>query len=477
MGPIKATITTMPIRLRLALLCTTLVLVVLGAGGVLFTNVLHADLLRELDAELHSRADAVSSALRAGAPPAAETSQAVGPQDVFIQLVDSGGNVVAASSVAVSESLLSSTQLGDAAASASPVEIALAQHPNGELTPDRLRMVVATTRAQRVRYVVVAGTLDPVGDALGDVTTELLITAALVVPLAGLGAWAVAGAALRPVERLRRDVARISDRDAESRVRSPNTRDELARLADTMNRLLSRLQAALARERRLVADAAHELRTPLAILRTELELAGRRERTREELVEAVAGAAQETDRLVRLAADLLFLARTDEGAPVLRLEPQIVREVVDEAVRTHAGRAAEAGVSLGVTGGEDLVVLLDEVRIRQAVENLVDNAVRMAPGGSSVSVAVQVDDGVTEISVSDSGPGFPEEFLAHAFERFRRADTSRARNGGGAGLGLAIVDAIARAHGGRAEARNRPEGGATVTLTIPLGTPDEEVAS
>lgn len=467
----------MPIRLRLALLCTTLVLVVLGAGGVLFTNVLHGDLLHELDTELHSRAGAVASALRAGAPPAAETSQAVGPQDVFIQLADGTGNVVAASSVAVSDPLLSTGQLRDVAASANPVEITLPQHPNGAATPDRLRMVVAPAHAQRVRYVVVAGTLDPVADALGDVTTELLITAALVVPLAGLGAWAVAGAALRPVERLRRDVARISDREGESLVRSPRTRDELSRLADTMNTLLARLQAALARERRLVADAAHELRTPLAILRTELELAGRRERTREELVEAVASAAQETDRLVRLAADLLFLARTDEGAPVLRLEPQIVRDVVDEAVRTHAGQAAASGVSIGVSGPEDLVAVLDEARIRQAVENLVDNALRMAPSGSSVGVAVQVEDGMAAISVSDAGPGFPEEFLAHAFERFRRADTSRARNGGGAGLGLAIVEAIARAHGGRAEARNRPEGGATVSLTIPVGTPDEEVAS
>jgi signal transduction histidine kinase len=239
-----------------------------------------------------------------------------------------------------------------------------------------------------------------------------------------------------------------------------------------MNGLLGRLQAALGRERRLVADAAHELRTPLAILRTELELAGRPERTREELVQAVANAAQETDRLARLAEDLLFLARTDEGVPVLRLEPVPLREVLHEAVAAHAAQAAAASVTVGVAVPDDMVVL-DEARIRQAVENLVDNAVRAAPAGSAIDVGVQVEDGVAVISVSDSGPGFHPDFIAHAFERFRRDDAARARDGGGSGLGLAIVDAIARAHRGRAEARNRPGGGATVDLAIPLAGPGE----
>jgi two-component system OmpR family sensor kinase len=462
----------MPIRLRLALLCTTLVLAVTAGGGVLLTHVLGSDLLRELDGELRSRADAAASALRAGAPATAEASQVEGPQDLFVQVAGEDGRIVASSGSTVAAPLLSAAQLRAAAASLDPIERTLPPGMRG-VQADRLRLVVSRSGAPGGGYVVVGGTLDPVDDAVRDMTRELLVAAAVVAPLSALGAWGLAGAALGPVERLRRDVARISDRDEGARVRSPRTRDELAALAATMNGLLGRLQAALGRERRLVADAAHELRTPLAILRTELELAGRPERTREELVQAVANAAQETDRLARLAEDLLFLARTDEGVPVLRLEPVPLREVLHEAVAAHAAQAAAASVSVGVAVHDDMVVVLDEARIRQAVENLVDNAVRAAPAGSAIDVGVQVEDGVAVISVSDSGPGFHPDFIAHAFERFRRDDAARARDGGGSGLGLAIVDAIARAHRGRAEARNRPGGGATVDLAIPLAGPGE----
>lgn len=463
----------MPIRLRLALLCTTLVLAVMAGGGVLLTHVLGGDLLRELDDELRSRAGAAASALRAGAPAGAEVSQVGGPQDLFVQVAGDDGRIVASSGSTVAAPLLSASQLRAAAASPDPVERTLGPGARGGQA-DRLRLVVIRSGATGGGYVVVGATLDPVDDAVQDMTRELLVAAAVVAPLSALGAWGLAGAALGPVERLRRDVARISDRDEGVRVRSPRTRDELAALAATMNGLLGRLQAALGRERRLVADAAHELRTPLAILRTELELAGRPERTRDELVQAVANAVRETDRLVRLAEDLLFLARTDEGTPVLRLEPLPLREVLHEAVAAHAAQAAAASVSVGVAvpeDMEDMVVVLDEARIRQAVENLVDNAVRVAPVGSAVGVEVQVEDGMAVISVSDSGPGFRPDFIAHAFERFRRDDAARARDGGCSGLGLAIVDAIARAHRGRAEARNRPGGGATVDLAIPLAGP------
>jgi heavy metal sensor kinase len=459
------------IRLRLALVCAVLALAVLGVGGLLFTNALRTELLAQVESELYSRAGAIASALQAGAPPDAETSQVVGPQDIFVQVVDPDGRIVAASAAAVASPLLSSTELRSVGSSATSIDHSLA-NVDRQPRPDRLRLAAVRTRTPTGPLVVIVGSsLDPVDDAVNQVTSELVVAAAAVVPLTGVGAWVLARTALRPVERLRRDVARISDRDERSRLRTPRTRDELAALGETMNGLLARLQAALVRERRLVADAAHELRTPLAILRTELELAGRRGRTREELIEAVANAAQETDRLVRLAEDLLFLARTDEGAPLLRTEPHRLLEVVDEATDRQAQRAVAGGVEIRLEVPEELVVVLDEVRVRQAVENLLDNALRMAPAGTAITVAGSAEGGMAAISVSDSGPGFPPDFLPHAFERFRRADDSRARQGGGSGLGLAIVDAIARAHGGRAEAANRPQGGATVSLVIPLHGP------
>jgi signal transduction histidine kinase len=463
----------MPIRVRLAVACTMLVLVVVAVGGVVFAQVLGTDLVHALDQELRLRAADVAAELHAGATPSTVAGTVAGPQDIYVQEVGADGRVLASSGVALASQLLSLPQLRAAATSGVPVEHDVNQTTAGGGRPDRLRLVVVRATTATAGFVVVGATLDPVDDAVSNVTRELLISGAVATLLAAMGAWTLAGAALRPVERLRSEVARISDGDGTSRLQIPATGDELAALATTMNELLARLQAALARERQLVADTAHELRTPLAILRTELELAGRRERSREELAAAVTSAAQETDRLVRLSEDLLFLARTDEGVPVLRLEPLQLREVLDEAVAAHAARAATAGVTIGTRAPDDLMVVLDEARIRQAVENMIDNAVRVAPAGTTVSIAAESEDSMVVISVSDSGPGFAPEFIAHAFERFRRADAARARDGASAGLGLAIVHAIAQAHRGRAEARNRPEGGATVSLAVPVHGPDE----
>jgi hypothetical protein len=146
-------------------------------------------------------------------------------------------------------------------------------------------------------------------------------------------------------------------------------------------------------------------------------------------------------------------------------------ELLDDAVAALAPRAAEAGVALSISSPDGVIAMLDEARIRQAVGNLVDNALRMAPPGSEVGIGARIEDGMVVIAVSDDGPGFPPDFIDHAFERFRRADSSRARNGGGAGLGLSIVEAIARTHGGRAEAANRAGGGATVSIAVPLSGP------
>jgi signal transduction histidine kinase len=455
-----------PIRLRLALITSLFAAVLVGAGGLLFSHELGSRLLGSLDGELQSRAQGIAAALQAGAAPSVAARQVTAPQDAFVQVLRPDGGLVANSAAAAARPLLSMAEIGRVGSSPVTVDGTV---PDAEMHREPVRLV-ATRAASTLGplLVVVGGLRDDVDHAVETVVQELLIGGAMVVPLAGLGAWLLAGAALRPVERMRRQVAAISERDQRSSLQVPRTRDELAALGATMNGLLARLQAALARERRLVADAAHELRTPLAVLRTELELAGRRERTREELVEAVANAARETDRLVRLAEDLLFLARTDEGVPVLRAEPQHLAEVLNTAASAHAQRAAANGVSCPVKVVDDPVVMLDEARVRQAVENLLDNALRVAPPGTSIEVEARVEDGMAVIAISDDGPGFPADFLPDAFQRFRRADVARAREHGGTGLGLAIVQAIALAHGGWTDATNRPGGGARVRFAIPL---------
>ncbi|MFB7758161.1 sensor histidine kinase, partial [Streptomyces sp. NPDC056121] len=230
--------------------------------------------------------------------------------------------------------------------------------------------------------------------------------------------------------------------------------------------------------RRFAADAGHELRTPLTTLKAELELAGQPGRTRDELIAAVTAAAQDTDRLIRLSEDLLLLSRTDERRPVVRPEPLAPAELLAAAVRSAASRAATRSVRVRLRTDDGVRVVADPDRLRQAVDNLLDNALRYAPHGSDIDVSLTLrgpgPDARAVIEVRDHGPGFPRAFLPHAFERFRRANAARSRHEGGAGLGLAIVRAIAQAHGGTATADNAPGGGARVRLELPLASgPDK----
>ena len=311
--------------------------------------------------------------------------------------------------------------------------------------------------------------LEAYGRTRSDVTRELLIAGLVFVAAAGLGGYGLARAALSPVERLRREVASVSARDPAPGLQVPRTRDEIAALATTMNELLGRLQGALARQRALVADASHELRTPFAVLRGELELASRPGRSREELAAAVEHAGEEAARLARITEQLLFLARSDEDRIQPRRERTDIGLLLARSAEHAAARGAAAGVPVTVDAPAGLVAEVDPDRIREAVDNLVDNALRFAPAGTPVVLAARADGPGLVIEVRDHGPGFPPEFLPHAFERFARPDSGRARTDGGAGLGLAIVSAIAHAHGGRATVRNLPGGGGAVALDLPRG--------
>ncbi len=237
--------------------------------------------------------------------------------------------------------------------------------------------------------------------------------------------------------------------------------DELTRLGETLNAMLSRLEAALESERRFVADASHELRTPLATLRTELELALRHPRTAGELRRAIASAVEEADRLGTIAADLLTIAQADERAlPRVALD---VRELAADAARPLHANAASLGRTLTVEAEDALIVRADPTQLRQALHNMLDNALLHGAGAVRLDV-VRVGD-AAEFHVTDEGSGFPSDFLPRAFGRFSRTDPTG--HSAGAGLGLSIVAAIARRHGGAAHAVNRPEGGADVSISLP----------
>jgi signal transduction histidine kinase len=310
--------------------------------------------------------------------------------------------------------------------------------------------------------VVVAGTtLKERERANESLLRALLIGTPLALLLASLVSYAFAAGAMHPVERMRRRAATISAGEPDARLPLPEARDEIHRLGETLNQMLERLQAAFARERAFVADASHELRTPLAILKMELELAGRDGRTPEELSAAVHSAADEVERLNKLSEDLLVLAQADEGRLPVRREPVIVADLLNDVAEGFRGASAgERDVRIEATS--DLTLEADPARLREALTNLVDNAFRH--GGGAVRMTGTRVNGHVELHVTDEGPGFPEDFLPGAFARFARGEPARPR--GGAGLGLAIVDAIARAHGGSAHAANGIHG-SDVWLSLP----------
>ena len=449
----------MSIRLRLAVVFAVAAAIVFALGSWLFVATLSSSLLSSIDSRLASQFDQAS---RYFPRPGGQRQAAVGnaaPGEYVVQVIDPAGRVRGASADAGTAPMITAA------------EERQAQHGRLSLTrttEDERERLLAGPLAGHRGWVAVAGvSLEAFDGTVSDVSRGLVIAGAIFVAAAGFGAYGLARAALSPVERLRREVAALSERDQAPGIQVPRTRDEIASLAQTMNELLGRLQRALARQRALVADASHELRTPLAVLSGELELAGRPGRTREELAAAVIRASEEATRLGRLTEQLLVLARSDEDKLPLRAERTSVRKLLGRSAEQAASRAAAADVSIEVQAPPGLAADIDPDRIREAVDNLVDNALRFGPAGTQITLAARAAGGDLVLYVSDRGPGFPAEFLPHAFERFRRPDSGRARSDGGAGLGLAIVSAIARAHGGRAVAGNRPGGGAVVTLELP----------
>jgi signal transduction histidine kinase len=330
--------------------------------------------------------------------------------------------------------------------------------------PGRGEWRVLALRSGAGQAAAVARYLGPRNESLDHLRHELVIFLPLALLAASLGGYALAAGALRPVEVLRRQAAAVTAGEP-SRLPAPPGRDEISRLAVTLNDMLARLHDAFEHERRFVADASHELRTPLALLRTELDLALRRPRSREELESALRSAAEETERLSRLADDLLLIARADRGSLPIQREDVAAGDLLRDAATRFASRARELGRELRVEPSE-LQVEADPLRVGQALVNLVDNA--LTHGSGTVELSAEQQDAFVEIHVRDEGAGFPPGFRARAFDRFSRADEARGR--GGSGLGLSIVELVARAHGGSAELGDVPGGGADVWLSLPLSS-------
>ncbi|WP_030741513.1 sensor histidine kinase [Streptomyces sp. NRRL F-5135] len=339
-------------------------------------------------------------------------------------------------------------------------------------------------RAADGRSVVVAGSLAQVDATITQLGVRVLMVDSLVLVLLGVAGWFAVRAGLRPLRRIETTAAAIADGDLSSRVPEPAaSRTELGRLAAALNGMLDRIEAGDAARaaavdlmRRFVADAGHELRTPLFGIKgyTELyRMGGMPERA--DVDAAMSRIEREAARLVRLVEDLLLLARLDEHSAAadlpLRPTPMDLRTLAADAL--HDLRALDPGRPVTLTGPGGgppggAPVLGDEARLRQVTSNLVGNAVTHTPPGTPVRIGVGTEDGLAVLELHDEGPGMSQEQAARVFDRFYRADDARGRtDSGGAGLGLAIVDSLVMAHQGRVEVRTAPDEGATFRVLLP----------
>ncbi|MFI9456793.1 sensor histidine kinase [Amycolatopsis sp. NPDC052450] len=320
-----------------------------------------------------------------------------------------------------------------------------------------LRLHVSAFASGDSKYRVYgAAVVDESGQAaLDSVRVTLLAGVPVIALLIGAIAWLAVRRSLRPVEAIRSEVAEIGAHDLSRRVPAPDSADEIAKLAETMNTMLARLDTAVTRQSRFTSDASHELRTPLASLRTQLEvLLAHPDRL--DWRDACRNALLDVTRLQDLVGDLVLLGKLDNAAPE-RFTPVRLSEVVESCL---SGRQ---GVRAGIEG--DPTVLGDRGRLERLLRNLVDNAQRHTRTG--VEVTASTVDGFGVLTVTDDGPGIPAADRERVFDRFVRLDDGRARDDGGAGLGLAIVAEIARAHGGTVEVADH-DGGASLVVRLPL---------
>jgi two-component system OmpR family sensor kinase len=443
----------LPIRLRLTTAFAGVLASVLAVGGLVLFTEFRGDFDGVINESLNSRAADAAALVANGKPQGALTRS----RERLAQVYDPHGALVASTPALAHTHLLTAGEARRAGEGL--LRLGRVETPAGAA---RVRARAADTAGAPL-VVAVAEPLDRRDRALDRLAELLLIVGPLALLLATYAGHQVAGAALRPVERMRARAEQITERDTAERLPVPAATDEIAALGHTLNELLARLDGAVVRERRLLADASHELRTPLSVLLAEVQVALRGERDVHELRAALESVENEARRLSRLADDLLVLARADQGRLPVRPEPLDAHELLSAAAGRAAAAAAAAERNIATDAAAHVLLLADPDRAAQALDNLVANA--LAHGDGEVKLAANVVAGTVELHVTDEGRGFPDALLERAFERFSRADP--ARSGGGTGLGLPIVATIAHAHGGDAGARNLPGSGADVWLSMP----------
>jgi signal transduction histidine kinase len=446
------------VRVRSALAAAVVVLAAVGLAGVASVFTARAVLTGNVDAAASQRCGQIVAAIQTGDTTLVEQSvQPTAGDETLVQIVDSSDRVVAASPEVAGRPPISTLR---------PAVGAIARREQTALGMDKPFRIVATTVATSdgTRTVLVARSLHSVHESVELLSRAAAIGMPILALIVGLATFVFVGRSLRPVDAIRRRVDGITAQDLHARVPVPATRDEVAALADTMNGMLDRLQAASDTQRRFVADASHELRNPVATLQVGLEIMNPATVTADD----VALLRGEADRVARLVNDLLLLARADERG----LRPRLAEVDLDELAYSSRERLRSRRPELCVQADLHPVrVLGDAQQLERAIANLCHNAARHAY--SQVKITVCRDGGAALIRVEDDGPGIPPAHRDRVFDRFVRLGDSRTRNDGGAGLGLAISREIVLGHDGAITVADSPLGGARFDIRLPAGDSSE----
>jgi heavy metal sensor kinase len=381
----------------------------------------------------------------------------------YVQLTGNSGNPIAASA----------NLSGSAIAIPTPVFAEAHARGFSHTTVNGLRVtVVPLSTDQTLGYAAVAEPLSVVEDGLSELRRDLFAGVSLVLLLASGGGYFLARKSLAPIASMNSQTQRISAENLSARLDVNNSRDELGRLATTINDLLARLESSFKEQQRFIADASHELRTPLAVLRGETEVALGKTRTIDEYQQSLSLIQDEAERLSRIVEDLFILARQPINTrAALNKERVSLNDAIRDCARAAHVLAVRKGVRLKLENDSPSIALNgDEELIRRLILNLLDNAVKYTPAGGEISLALGRQNGSAEIVVRDTGIGIPEVAQPRVFDRFYRVDKARARAMGGAGLGLSIAQWIVEAHGGAITLASAPGKGSTFTVVLPVAS-------
>lgn len=315
--------------------------------------------------------------------------------------------------------------------------------------------------------LVIGRSTEPIEEALGGLIRTLGIAIPLTLAFAAGGGFFLARRALKPVDQITQQAQTIEEADLSQRI-EVKAKDELGRLASTLNEMIDRLEKAFKRQQQFTSDASHELRAPLAIIEAESTLMLQKDRTNSEYRQSLETISQEAHRIAHIVDQLLTLARADAGKEKLTLKEVNLNELISELSSDIEILCRDKGLEFQLNQVEDLVVNGDDVKLRQLFLNLLDNAIRYTPSGGSISVSVYREGQMAVVSISDTGIGISREDLPHIFDRFYRVDKVRSPNKGGSGLGLAISRQIAEAHRGKIEVQSEVGKGSIFSVFLPL---------